>query len=168
MNRRQFLQLLSALGVATQLPPLPDLDDSPVTPELVKQFDGESFCINFPNGTSYRFRGRIAAVSEDAVQIMPLGELKVERAAIHEDDDDSEMDEHFAELLTEPVERVSAGAESARGVELWRDDRHVAEIAYISPTGLTRVDDGMLQHGAVTFAVQWKADALQSLAKDQA
>lgn len=166
MNRRRFLQILSALGVATQLPHLPhlpELDETPVTPEFVKQFDGESFRIELPDGTSWRFNGRVVATSDDSVQIQPLGELQVDSPAsifeeAFDDDDDDEMDDHFAELLTEPslLEEVGADAMPAHGVELWRDGSVVAEVVDIAPPALTHLDNGLLQHGSVTFTVQWK------------
>lgn len=170
MNRRQFLQVLAALGVATQLPRLPDLDESPVTTEFVKQFDGESFCINFPDGTSFRFNGRIVSVSDDSFQIQPLGELQTDSPAPileDEDDFDDEMDDHYAELLAaSPLldESVSADAEPAHGVQLWKDGGFVAELAEISAPALTRADDGLLQCGVMTFAVQWKDASARLLA----
>jgi len=91
MTRRDFLQLLGAIGVVPALPAealrlAAEDPAAPVTPAFERLFDGETFTISFPDGTAYRFRGMLTSLANSApvdglvttsVSVRPTGPVEI-------------------------------------------------------------------------------------------
>ncbi len=91
MNRRDFLKVLGALGIATQLPELAQQQIeaaplAPITPEFTSLFDGQMFKITFPDGQVYSFKGIIDSIRQNApldglmsadVTVRPIGPVTI-------------------------------------------------------------------------------------------
>ncbi len=172
MNRRDFLKVLGALGIATQLPELAQQQIeaaplAPITPEFTHLFDGQMFSITFPDGQVYSFKGIIDSIRQKApldglmsadVTVRPIGPVTISGSS-HEPE---ETDYHVPIEDGIPVQ--------SRGTVIYHGGEVIGELTEIAVPTFSRdmpevwTDDGAsyaipgLKRAPMTFSLTFSSD----------
>jgi len=175
MNRRDFLKVLGALGLATQIPDaaakmIEEAPAAPITPALTSLFDGQTFRIAFPDGQEWTFRGVIEALATKSpidglmsadVIVRPIGPMTVNNAGVTQ------------------IKPETVGATydvPVGGTAITRNGKLMGELTEVTLPTLTRnchqLDSenymaGLRRQGALAFSVMFdNAEEAQGLLED--